>query len=133
MDKTLVAASLLKIKSLQDALDAEMKNLRQHLSLGDSIECDGGKVTMHTQERSTYDGAGLLKDLIAANIDPSLIGDVVLSVDRVKLASALGGGLVDKNIVDSHTTTSVVEALRITPNKNSKDAGVERVASLLKK
>lgn len=133
MDKTLIAATLLNIKTLQDALDAEMKNLRQHLSVGDSIECDGGKVTMHTQERSTYDGAGLLKGLIAANIDPNIIGEVVVSVDRVKLAAALGGGMVDKNLVDSHTTTSVVESLRITPNKNAKEAGVERVASLLKK
>lgn len=133
MDKTLIAATLLNIKTLQDALDAEMKNLRQHLSVGDSIECDGGKVTMHTQERSTYDGAGLLKDLVAANIDPNIIGEVVVSVDRVKLASAIGGGMVDKNLVDSHTTTSVVESLRITPNKNAKEAGVERVASLLKK
>lgn len=136
MNKIQIADNLIRIKALQDALKAEMNDLRQHIAVGEKVETNLGSVNHVESSRTTYDEAGLLKELNRLGIDPDTVGEVVVKVDRKKFAKAITSGHIPSNIVDDYSETKPAPALRITPKKDNealKNETMDRVASVIKK
>jgi len=121
MDKTQISERLLRIKVLQDNLEEEVAGLRTLLEVDDLIVLPSGRVAMFNQIRSTYDEATLLKDMQERGIDPSLIGEVVISVNREKLASAIESGVMPTDLVEKNKRTQDVSVLRVTPSTSLRD------------
>jgi len=121
MDKTQISERLLRIKVLQDNLEEEVAGLRTLLEVDDLIVLPSGRVAMFNQIRSTYDEATLLKDMKERGIDPSLIGEVVISVNREKLASAIESGVMPTDLVEKNKRTQDVSVLRVTPSTSLRD------------
>ena len=63
MNKQQIAENLCRIKALKDALDAEIKSLRQHIPVGEKIETPLGDVNHVDASRTSYDEDGLLAEL----------------------------------------------------------------------
>ena len=136
MNKQQIAESLIRIKSLQDALKSEMDQLRQHIPVGEKISTPLGEVHHVDSSRTAYDEKGLYNELGKQGIDPSVIGEVVVKVDRKKFANAITKGKIPSSLVDDYSETKDVPTLRIKPykdNQNLQTETMERVASVLKK
>ena len=136
MNKTQIADNLIRIKALQDALKAEMNELRQHIAVGEKVSTDLGSVNHVDSSRTSYDEAGLLKELNRLGIDPETVGEVVVKVDRKKIANAITSGAIPSNLVDDYSETKPTPTLRITPKKGNEGLTketMERVASVVKK
>jgi len=121
MDKTQISERLLRIKVLQDNLEEEVSGLRTLLEVDDLIVLPSGRVAMFNQIRSTYDEATLLKDMQERGLDPSLIGEVVISVNREKLASAIESGVMPTDLIEKNKRTQDVSVLRVTPSTSLRD------------
>ena len=89
MNKQQIEENLCRIKALKDALDAEIKSLRQYIPVGEKIETPLGAVNHVDASRTSYDESALLSELIKLGIDPTTIGEVVVKVDRKKFANAI--------------------------------------------
>ena len=136
MNKQQIVDNLIRIKSLQEALKAEMDSLRQHIALGEKVETDLGSVHHVESSRTTYDEKDLYNDLISKGLDPNVVGEVVVKVDRKKFANAITKGLIPSNMVDNYSETKIVPTLRIKPKKDHSGLNqetMERVASVVKK
>ena len=136
MNKIQIADNLIRIKALQDALKAEMNELRQHISVGEKVSTDLGSVNHVDSSRTSYDEAGLLKELNRLGIAPETVGEVVVKVDRKKFANAITSGAIPSNLVDDYSETKPAPTLRITPKKGNEGLTketMERVASVVKK
>ena len=135
MNKQHIVDNLVRIKALQEALKAEVENLRQHIALGEKAESDLGEVHNVASSRTTYDEKALYDELMGQAIDPRTIGDVVVKVDRKKFANAVLNGLVPQSLMDDYSETKTISQLRIKPKKDheglTKDT-MERVASVVK-
>ena len=136
MNKQTIVDNLIRIKSLQDALKAEVDLLRQHIALGEKAESPLGSIHNVESTRTTFDEKGIYDDLVSRGIDPSTVGDVVVKVDRKKFASAVKSGDLPASVVDDYTETMPIPTLRIKPKSDNpglqKDT-MERVASLVEK
>lgn len=133
MNKQQIAENLCRIKALKDALDAEIKSLRQHIPVGEKIETPLGDVNHVDASRTSYDEAGLLAELNQLGIDPSTIGEVVVKVDRKKFANAILKGDIPSSLVDDYSETKPVPQLKIKPKLEAQNLGqdtMNRVASL---
>ena len=136
MNKAQIADNLIRIKALQDALKAEMNELRQHIAVGEKVSTDLGSVNHVDSSRTSYDEAGLFRELNRLGIDPETVGEVVVKVDRKKIANAITSGAIPSNLVDVYSETKLTPTLRITPKKGNEDLTKEtmdRVASVVKK
>lgn len=136
MNKQQIAESLVRIKALKDALDAEIKDLRQHIPVGEKIETPIGDVHHVETNRTTYDEKGLYNELGKQGIDPKVIGDVVIKVDRKKFANAITKGKIPSNLVDDFSETKNVPQLRIKPKADHNELNqstMEKVAKLVEK
>ena len=136
MNKQQVAESLIRIRSLQDALKLEMNNLRQHIPLGEKVETPLGEVHHVESSRTSYDEVGIFQELEALNIDPKIIGEVAVKIDRKKFSKAITTGKIPSSLVDDYSETKDVPTLRIKPFKDNQalqSETMERVASVLKK
>lgn len=136
MNKQQIADNLIRIRSLQEALKAEMDSLRQHIALGEKVETDLGTVHNVETHRTTYDEKELYQELLNQGIDPTTVGDVIVKVDRKKFAGALSKGLIPSSMVDDYSETKLVPTLRVKPKKdhsNLNQETMERVASVVKK
>lgn len=136
MNKQQIAESLVRIKALKDALDAEIKDLRQHIPVGEKIETPIGDVHHVETNRTTYDEKGLYNELDKQGIDPEVIGDVVIKVDRKKFANAITKGKIPSSLVDDFSETKSVPQLRIKPKADHNELNqstMEKVAKLVKK
>lgn len=116
LDKNQVCERLCRIESLRVLLDQEVRDLRAYLEVGDSITTPAGKVHLVGVNRTSYDEAQFLKDLLEKGIDPTLIGGVVVSINRKMLAEAIQQGVIPTDIVEKNSSNSVVPTLRIMPN-----------------
>lgn len=135
MNKQQIAESLIRIKSLQNALKSEMDQLRQHIPVGEKIETPLGEVHHVDSSRTSYDEKGLYDELGKQGIDPSVIGEVVVKVDRKKFANAIVKGKISSSLVDDYSETKDVPTLKIKPytdNQNLQKETMERVASVVK-
>ena len=133
MNKQQIAESLCRIKALKDALDAEIKSLRQHIPVGEKIETPLGDVHHVDSSRTSYDEAGLLAELNRQGIDPTTIGEVVVKVDRKKFAKAITKGAIPSNLIEDYSETKPVPQLKIKPKLDAQNLGQDtqiRVASL---
>jgi len=133
MNKQQIAETLVRIKALKDALDAEIKSLRQHIPVGEKIETPLGDVHHVDSSRTSYDEAGLLAELNRQGIDPNTIGEVVVKVDRKKFAKAITTGAIPSSLVDDYSETKPVPQLKIKPKLDAQNLGRDtknRVASL---
>lgn len=133
MNKQQIAESLCRIKALKDALDQQVKILRQHIPVGEKIETPLGDVHHVDSSRTSYDEAGLLSELNQLGIDPSTVGEVVVKVDRKKFANAVLKGDIPSSLVDDYSETKPVPQLKIKPKLDSQNLGqdtMSRVASL---
>ena len=133
MNKQQIAENLCRIKALKDALDAEVKSLRQHIPVGEKIETPLGDVNHVASSRTNYDEAGLLAELNRQGIDPNTIGEVVVKVDRKKFANAILKGDIPSSLVDDYSETKPVPLLKIKPKLDAQNLGqdtMSRVASL---
>ena len=136
MNKQQIAEALVRIKALKDALDAEVKDLRQHISVGEKIETPIGDVHHVETNRTTYDEKGLYNELNKQGIDPEVIGDVVIKVDRKKFANAITKGKIPSSLVDDFSETKEVPQLRIKPKADHQELNkstMEKVAKVVKK
>jgi hypothetical protein len=136
MDKLQIADNLIRIKALQDALKEEIAQLRQHIPLGEKVETPLGEVNHVDSSRTSYDESGLLQELNRLGVDPTLIGEVVVKVDRKKFANAVLQGQIPSSLVDDYSDTTSVPTLRIKPKKDNSQLThdtMERVASVVKK
>jgi hypothetical protein len=136
MNKQQIAESLVRIKALKDALDAEIKDLRQHIPVGEKIETPIGDVHHVETNRTTYDEKGLYNELDKQGIDPEVIGDVVIKVDRKKFANAITKGKIPSSLVDDFSETKSVPQLRIKPKADHNELNqstMEKVAKLVEK
>ena len=61
------------------------------------------------QERASYDERGLYEVCLEEGVDPALLGEVVLKVDRKKVKNASG------ELIDPFKTTKSVLSVRIEP------------------
>lgn len=133
MTKQQIAEKLCRIKALKDALDAEIKSLRQHIPVGEKITTPLGDVNHVESSRTSYDEAGLLSELNQLGIDPNTIGEVVVKVDRKKFAKAITKGTIPSSLVDDYSETKPVPQLKIKPKLDAQNLGQvtkNRVASL---
>ena len=133
MNQQQIAENLCRIKALKDALDAEIKALRQHIPVGQKINTPLGDVNHVDSSRTSYDEAGLLAELNQLGIDPSTVGEVVVKVDRKKFAKAITKGTIPSSLVDDYSETKPVPQLKIKPKLDAQNLGQEtmnRVASL---
>jgi len=133
MSKDHIAQALIRIKCLQEALAEETALLRAHISVGDSFSLPEGKVTLSEQSRRDYMGARILTACLSQGIDPASLGEVILSVDRDKIKTALENGSITQDFVDQNSTLHPYETLRIVPTTETKQDGKIRVASLLER
>ena len=136
MNKQEIAEALIRIKCLQDALKSEMDSLRQHIDVGEKVETPLGEVNMVDSSRTQYDEKGLFNELNKLNVDPNLIGDVVVKVNRKKFAAAITQGKIPSSLVDDYSETKSIPTLRIKPlrdNQRLQTETMERVASVMKK
>ena len=136
MNKQTIVDNLIRIKSLQDALKAEVDLLRQHIALGEKAESPLGSIHNVESTRTTFDEKGIYDDLVSRGIDPSTVGDVVVKVDRKKFANAIMLGEIPSSMVDDYSNTKTVPQLRIKPKADhdqlNKDT-MARVASVVEK
>jgi len=133
MTQQQIAENLCRIKALKDALDAEIKSLRQHIPVGQKINTPLGDVDHRDSSRTSYDEAGLLSELNQLGIDPNTIGEVVVKVDRKKFANAILKGKIPSNLVDDYTKSTPAPKLYIKPKLDAQNLGqdtMNRVASL---
>lgn len=136
MTKQQVAESLIRIKALKDALDTEIKDLRQHIPVGEKIETPIGDVHHIESNRTTYDEKGLYNELGKQGVDPRIIGDVVVKVNRKKFADAITKGKIPSSLVDEYSETKEVPTLRIKPKVDHSELNqstMEKVAKIVKK
>jgi hypothetical protein len=136
MNKQQIAENLCRIKALKDALDAEIKSLRQYIPVGEKIETPLGAVNHVDASRTSYDESALLSELIKLGIDPTTIGEVVVKVDRKKFANAILKGDIPSSLVDDYSETKPVPQLKIKPNLDAQDLDKDtktRIASLTEK
>lgn len=139
MDKQKVAENLVRIKALQDALKNEMDVLRSYIKTGEKIETAIGSIHMVDTSRTSYDEAGLLKELNKLGINPSQVGDLVVKVDKKKFASAIQKGEIPASLLEDFSETKQIDQLRIKPFIGEGEASqlqketMERVASVLQK
>lgn len=134
MNKQQIAENLCRIKALKDALDQQVKILRQHIPVGEKIETPLGDVHHVDSSRTSYDEAGLLAELNQLGIDPTTIGEVVVKVDRKKFANAILKGEIPSSLVDDYSGTKPVPQLKIKPKLDAQNLGqntTNRVASLI--
>ena len=135
MNKEQIAENLIRIKALKDALDNEIKTLRELIDVGEKIETTIGDVHHIESSRTSYDEKGLLNACRSMEIDPNLIGDVVVKVNRKKFADAITKGKIPASLVEDFSETKEVPTLRIKPNlkvDSLKESTMERVASVIK-
>lgn len=133
MNKQKIAENMCRIKALKDALDAEIRVLRQHIPVGEKISTPLGDVNHVASSRTNYDEEGLLKELNQLGIDPNSIGKVVVKVDRKKFANAILKGELPSSLLDDYSETKPVEQLNIKPKLEAQNLGndtMNRVASL---
>lgn len=133
MNKQQIAENLCRIKALKDALDTEIKSLRQHIPIGEKIETPLGDVHHVDASRTNYDEAGLLAELNQLGIDPTTIGEVVVKIDRKKFAKAITKGTIPSSLVEDYSETKPVPQLKIKPKLDAQNLGQDinnRVASL---
>ena len=139
MDKQKVAENLVRIKALQDALKNEMDVLRSYIKTGEKIETAIGSIHMVDTSRTSYDEAGLLKELNKLGINPSQVGDLVVKVDKKKFASAIQKGEIPASLLEDFSETKQIDQLRIKTFIGEGEASqlqketMERVASVLQK
>mgnify|MGYP001281485401 CR=1 FL=1 len=137
MTKQQIAESLIRIKALKDALDAELKDLRQHIPVGEKIETPIGDVHHVDSSRTSYDEKGLYDEMVKIlGLDPKIIGDVVVKVDRKKFADAITKGKIPSSLVDEYSETKDVPTLRIKPKADHNELNqstMEKVATIVKK
>ena len=137
MTKQQIAESLIRIKALKDALDAELKDLRQHIPVGEKIETPIGDVHHVESNRTTYDEKGLYDEMVKIlGLDPKIIGDVVVKVNRKKFADAITKGKIPSSLVDEYSETKEVPTLRIKPKADHNELNqstMEKVATIVKK
>jgi hypothetical protein len=126
-----VAARIIYIKSLQEALDSELKQLRAHLDVGDDLSVNEGQVTLVSRTRRDFDEKRLLMAVLAEGLDPNLLGQVVLSVDRQKLSTSIDSGVVSQEFVDKNSSLFSYDALVVKPTSETKSEGFSKVSSLL--
>ena len=134
MNKEQVARKLIRIKALKDALDREIKTLRDNIDLGEKVETDIGDVHHVDSSRTSYDEKGLYNELQKQGIDPDLIGDVVVKVNRKKIASAITKGKIPASLIEDFSETKDVPTLRIKPNlegQSLKKSTMDRIASIV--
>jgi len=133
MSKEHIAQTLIRIKTLQDALAEETALLRAHISVGETIIVPEGKVTLSEQSRRDYNGQRILTDCLAQGIDPASLGEVILSIDRDKIKTALDEGRISQDFVDRNSSLHPYDTLRITPHAEMKADSKIKVASLLER
>ena len=109
MDKQATAERLLKLKALSDAIKAEMDTLKSQLDVGDKIVTDQGVVQLIETKRKNYDEKAIYDTLQREGLDPSLVGEVVVKIDRKKVKNASG------SLLDPHTKTTTSTRLNIDP------------------
>ena len=125
MNQQQIAENLCRIKALKDALDSEIKALRQHIPVGEKISTPLGDVNHVDSSRTSYDEAGLLAELNQLGIDPSTVGEVVVKVDRKKFAKAITKGTIPSSLVDDYSETKPVPQLKIKPKLDAQNLGQE--------
>jgi len=109
MDKQATAERLLKLKALSDAIKAEMDTLKSQLDVGDKIVTDQGIVQLIETKRKNYDEKAIYDTLQREGLDPSLVGEVVVKIDRKKVKNASG------SLLDPHIKTTTSTRLNIDP------------------
>jgi hypothetical protein len=138
MDKQQIAENLVRIKVLQDALQSEADSLRSYLETGEKIETPIGSVHLRESNRTRYDEKNLLHELKNQGIDPSIIGEVVVKVDRKKFAHAITKGKIPSSMEKDFSETKQVDSLYVKPVTKSvasdalQQETMERVASVVR-
>jgi hypothetical protein len=131
MTKSDIATQIIRIKSLQEALENEVKQLRAQLDVGDELVVPEGQVSLNSRTRRDFDENKLLLAVLAQGLDPNTLGSVVLSVDRNKLNTAVTSGLISEDFLEKNSSLYTYDALVIKPNAETKQEGFNKVSSLL--
>jgi hypothetical protein len=131
MTKSDIATQIIRIKSLQEALENEVKQLRAQLDVGDELVVPEGQVSLNSRTRRDFDENKLLLAVLAQGLDPNTLGSVVLSVDRNKLNIAVTSGLISEDFLEKNSSLYTYDALVIKPNAETKQEGFNKVSSLL--
>jgi len=104
-----IADELLRLKAMRDIIDERMSVLKSQINVGDKIVTDKGIVSCHEQERTTYDERGIYEAVLDNGIDPALLGEVVVKIDRKKVKTASG------ELLDPYKSVKRTQVVRIEP------------------
>ena len=109
VNKEKIAEELLRLKAMKDIVESRMKELKSQIDAGEKIVTTKGIVQCVETERSSYDERGIYEACLEEGINPSLLGDVVLKIDKRKVKQASG------ELIDPFRTTKNIQSVRIEP------------------
>lgn len=109
VNKEKIAEELLRLKAMKDIVESRMKELKSQIDAGEKIVTTKGIVQCVESERASYDEKGIYEACLVEGIDPNMLGEVVLKIDRKKVKQASG------ELIDPFKTTKNIQSVRIEP------------------
>ena len=121
-NKEAIVEELLNLKAKKDLVESRMKDLKAQINPGEKIVTERGFVSCHEQNRTTYDEKAIYEAMLDQGIDPTVLGEVVVKIDRKKVKTA-SGELIEPHIKVTTSNVVRIEPTEVVRNKVAKQLG----------